>query len=227
MSDYIKLYRSTLEWQWYKNINTKVLFIHMLLKANWKDGKFEGKTIPRGSFVSSLAKLAEETDLTIREVRTAISHLEDTGEITVKRYSKYSVFTVKNYVEYQSCENQTEKKKKNDNTKENNEDLFEKLWKMYPNKKCKSQITEDDKLKLTEIGLEEMTRAIDRYKKYVEENKDWYNPKTGSSFFRGGYVDYLDSNYEESKIPAKKSGFNNFKQNEYDFEALEKELLSN
>ena len=52
MSDYIKLYRSLIDWEWYKNINTKVLFIHMLLKANWKDGRFEGKIIPRGSFVS-------------------------------------------------------------------------------------------------------------------------------------------------------------------------------
>ena len=75
MSDYIKLYRSLLDWEWYKNINTKVLFIHLLLKANWKDARFEGQVIPRGSFVSSIAKLSEETDLTIREVRTEISHL--------------------------------------------------------------------------------------------------------------------------------------------------------
>ena len=87
MSDYIKLYRSLLDWEWYKNINTKVLFLHMLLKANWKDGRFEGQVIPRGSFVSSLAKLSEETDLTIREVRTAISHLEKSGEVTSKRHS--------------------------------------------------------------------------------------------------------------------------------------------
>lgn len=107
MSDYIKLYRSMLDWEWYKNINTKVLFIHMLLKANWKDGKFEGKVIPRGSFVSSLAKLADETDLTIREVRTAISHLETSGELTIKRHSKYSVFTIKNYVQYQASDNQS------------------------------------------------------------------------------------------------------------------------
>ena len=107
MSDYIKLYRSLLEWEWYKNINTKVLFIHMLLKANWKDGRFEGQVIPRGSFVSTLAKLSEETELTIREVRTAISHLEASGELTSKRHSKYSVFTIKNYESFQSTDNQS------------------------------------------------------------------------------------------------------------------------
>ena len=73
--DYIKLSRKILEWEWYSDINTSRLFIHMLLKANWKEGKFRGTTVPRGSFVSSIGKLAEETQLTNREIRTAISHL--------------------------------------------------------------------------------------------------------------------------------------------------------
>lgn len=92
--EYIKLNRKIMEWEWYGNINTCRLFIHMLLRANWKDGRFEGKVIPRGSFVSSLPKLADETSMTIREVRTAISHLKLTGEVTCKTYPKYTVFTV-------------------------------------------------------------------------------------------------------------------------------------
>ena len=35
-------------------------FANCLLKANWKDGKFEGKVIKRGSFVTGRKKLAEE-----------------------------------------------------------------------------------------------------------------------------------------------------------------------
>ena len=99
--DYIKIDRSILEWEWYTDINTKVLFFHMLLKANWKDGNFRGTTVPRGSFVSSIRKLSEETGLTEREIRTGISHLKSTGEVTQKGHSKYSVFTVNNYCEYQ------------------------------------------------------------------------------------------------------------------------------
>ena len=106
--EYIKLNRKIMEWEWYGNINTCRLFIHMLLRANWKDGRFEGKVIPRGSFVSSLPKLAEETALTIREVRTAISHLKSTGEVTCKTYPKYTVFTVKNYCEYQQSDMQND-----------------------------------------------------------------------------------------------------------------------
>ena len=248
MSDYIKLYRSLIDWEWYKNINTKVLFIHMLLKANWKDGRFEGKIIPRGSFVSSLSKLSDETDLTIREVRTSISHLENSGELTSKRPSKYSVFTIKNYDLYQGSDNQTTinrhsddiqtttieeykeiKNKRNNNImcKKEATELFEKLWDMYPNKKGKSSVSDKDKQKIFQIGLEEMTRAIERYKKYLEANSDWLKPKNGSTFFHSGYVDYLDANYEETKIPKKKTTFNTFQHNDYDFDALEKELLSN
>ena len=66
MRDYIKVSRSMLDWEWYSDINTSRLFIHMLLKANWKDGNFKGTTVPRGSFVSSIRKLADETSLTER-----------------------------------------------------------------------------------------------------------------------------------------------------------------
>ena len=105
--------------------------------------------------------------------------------------------------------------------------LFEQLWKMYPCKKGKGQVSEKDKIKLLEIGLDEMTRAINRYKSELEKDKDWRKPQNGSTFFHSGYIDYLDANFEESKTQTKKSCFNSFKHNEYDFDELEKELLSN
>ena len=107
--NYIKISRTILEWGWYGDINTKVLFLHMLLKANWKDGNFKGTTIPRGSLVSSIKKLSDETSLSEREVRTAISHLKTTGEVTSKSYNKYTVFTVKNYDLYQSSDTQNDR----------------------------------------------------------------------------------------------------------------------
>lgn len=107
---FIKIHRKILEWPWYLDINTKVLFIHMLLKANWKDGRFRDTTVPRGSFVSSLDKLSEETLLTKREIRTAILHLKTTGEVTVKTTNRYSIFTVKNYDLYQCDDTQNDTK---------------------------------------------------------------------------------------------------------------------
>ena len=82
--DYIKLSRKILEWEWYSDVNTCRLFIHMLLKANWKDGRFQGEEIPRGSFVSSYQNLASETGLSVKNVRTALEHLRNTGEVAVQ-----------------------------------------------------------------------------------------------------------------------------------------------
>ena len=104
--DYVKISRKILEWEWYTDVNTKVLFLHILLKANWKPGRFQGIEIPRGSFVTSLQNLAVETGLTIRNVRTALKHLENTGEVTSNRHAKFSVITIKNYDKYQSSDNQ-------------------------------------------------------------------------------------------------------------------------
>ena len=101
MSDYIKLHRKFLEWEWYRNEHTKNLFIHCLLKANWKESKFEGNVIQRGSFVSSIDILASETGLTSDEVRTAIKHLISTGELTKQSTNKYTLFSVVNYDLYQ------------------------------------------------------------------------------------------------------------------------------
>lgn len=113
MDGYIKLLRKFLEWEWYSDNNTKILFIHMLLRTNWKDGNFRGTTVSRGSFVSSLQKLAEETNLSVREIRTAINHLKTTGEVTSKAYPKFTVFTVNNYDLYQSDDMQIDKQETN------------------------------------------------------------------------------------------------------------------
>lgn len=106
--------------------------------------------------------------------------------------------------------------------------LFESLWELYPSKKGKGRISDKSKSKIADIGFDEMKRAIDRYIKEWEKDKDWRKPQNGSTFFNSGYIDYLDSNYEESKPVSKSTNkFNQFEQREYDFDELEKELTSN
>ncbi len=101
MPGYIKVSRKILDWEWWPDINTFRLFMYMLLTAWWKDGNYKGKEIQRGSFPSSISDLAYKTGLTENEIRTAIKHLKNTGEITSKAYSKFTVFTIKNYDFYQ------------------------------------------------------------------------------------------------------------------------------
>lgn len=99
---FITIHRQILDWEWYKNVNTVCLFIHLLLTANFVDGRFEGKTIKRGQLVTSLTSLAIGTGLSVQEVRTALSHLKSTGEITDESCSKYRVITIVKYDDYQT-----------------------------------------------------------------------------------------------------------------------------
>ena len=103
-NEYIKVFRKLLNWEWYTDVNTKTLFLHCLLKANWKDGAWRGHTIKRGQFITSLPSLSKETGLSIREVRTALNHLKSTGEVTDKIYSKFRIITVKNWNRYQAID---------------------------------------------------------------------------------------------------------------------------
>ena len=81
--------------------------------------------------------------------------------------------------------------------------LFEHLWKMYPEKKGKGQVSEAKRKALFSIGQEEMERAIGRYLQELKKDAAWRKPQNGSTFFNSGYVDYLDANFVPTAgIPA-------------------------
>ena len=100
---FIKLHRRILKWEWYDEPNTMRLFIHLLLTVNLHPDTWHGIQIPRGARVSSYAKLAKELHLTNRQIRTALSHLEETGEVTRQTYPNYTVFSISKYDEYQTA----------------------------------------------------------------------------------------------------------------------------
>lgn len=250
--DYIKLSRKILEWEWYSDINTCRLFIHMLLKANWKDGKFRGTTVPRGSFVSSIGKLAEETQLTNREIRTAISHLKMTGEVTSRAYSKYTVFTVKNYCLYQISDTQSDKQatgkrhsndtltttieeKKEGKNKRNIPPIspverFEEYWNVYPKRKNRA-LTEKAYVDAVMANVPEgdMVSAAVNYAEYIRisEIQERYIKNPDRFISDNTFLEYLPGAYKKPTGKAGGNKFNQFQQNDYDFDALEKELLSN
>ena len=90
------------DWEWYQDINTKVLFLHLLLIVNIRPQRKLGMSIPAGSIDRTQEQLATETGLTLRQLRTAISKLKLTGELTVVRGPKFSVYTLKNWSRYQA-----------------------------------------------------------------------------------------------------------------------------
>lgn len=99
---YINLYRSIMDWGWYQDVKTCRLFIHLLLTVNYAPGEWQGVHIEVGQRVTSLSKLSQETSLSIKEIRTALRHLQETGEVACESTSQYTVITVKNYYDFQS-----------------------------------------------------------------------------------------------------------------------------
>lgn len=101
MQGWIKLHRKIVDWEWYDDLPTKSLFIHLLILANHEDNMWHGKRIEKGSLVTSVASLSAQTGMSVKQVRTALSHLEKTGEIGKQTTSHNTLIIVLNYGRYQ------------------------------------------------------------------------------------------------------------------------------
>ena len=251
MGGHIKIDRKILEWEWYSDINTCRLFIHLLLKANWKDGRFQGTEVPRGSLVTSYSNLAKQTGLSVQNVRTAIKHLILTGEITSKQQAKFTVITVKNYDKYQLDNRVT-----NNRLTENQQASNKLLTTIEEGKKVRREESNnnipsapDDKspcagsfllndgtsYEITENDVENFQQlypGID-VRQEIRNITGWClsNPKnrktrSGAKRFLNGWLSRSQNSARpEKKTGAKPTGFSNFQQRDYDFDALERELL--
>lgn len=101
-STFVKIDRNIMKWRWYKDGNTMRVFLHFVLNANVSDFDYGKIKVKRGQLITSRSKLSKELDISDREIRTAIDHLKQTGEITISSKSKGSIVTVVNYDSYQS-----------------------------------------------------------------------------------------------------------------------------
>lgn len=118
-------------------------------------------------------------------------------------------------------------------SKKDLDQFFEDVWKLYPNKKGKGQVSDSKKKELYKVGIEHLTRAIERYKTELKKDASWRKPQNGSTFFNSGYFDYLDNNYspstkQQKQSTAKVNKFNEFPQRDYsedDFLSMEQRLL--
>jgi DNA-binding Lrp family transcriptional regulator len=122
----------------------------------------------------------------------------------------------------ENCEKSKENCEKS-NKKAINE-CFERLWKKYPSKKGKGQVSDTKKKVLYQIGEEHIQRALERYLDGLEKDASWRKPQNGSTFFNSGY---LDENYEKPPEPKPQRNPASVLECErdYDFDDLEMQLL--
>lgn len=102
-------------------------------------------------------------------------------------------------------------------------DFFESIWKLYPSKKGKGQISDSKKKVLYNIGYEELSRAIERYKAGLARD-EWRKPQNGSTFFNSGYIDYLDANYSEPEQQEPEEGDRSIYRDDEEYRRLWEEL---
>lgn len=121
LNGFIKVHRQMVQWGWYKDPVVKVLFLHLLLTANFKDMEWMGRIIKSGQLVTSNKHLAEELGLSVQQVRTALKKLKKTGEITSVATNKYTVITIVNWGKYQFFESQATNKITNEQQSSNNQ----------------------------------------------------------------------------------------------------------
>lgn len=217
---WIKLHRKMLDnpvvW---KDSDHLAVWIYLLLNATHKDMDvlFRSKriTLKPGQLITGRKSIASQLSISDSKVKRVLLAFESDQQIDRQRSNQNSLITILNWCEYQQTDQQNDQQvtskrpasdqqvttNKNIKNIKNNTlvDFFDQIWKLYPKKEGKGQVSLTQKKKLYNIGLEEMTRAIERYKK-AKEGTDRKYLQNGSTFFNSGYVDYLDANYEDKPV---------------------------
>jgi DNA replication protein DnaD len=143
LNGWIKIHRKMLDWEWYSEKNVLILFIHILLKASFKETNWKGVSIKRGQLITSRTHLSEETGLTVQQVRTCLDKLKSTNEITIKTTNRFTVITVENYTLYQDVE-QKDNQQNNQNftnqitTSKEGKESLRNIYSAKPNSKSKN-----------------------------------------------------------------------------------------
>lgn len=104
---FIKLDRNILQWRWYKDANVFRVFIYLLITAAYKATEKNGITLQRGQCLTTYKELASVNGISLKAIRTAVTKLNDTGEITIERKVRKLLITVTKYELYQGHGNLT------------------------------------------------------------------------------------------------------------------------
>lgn len=215
---WIKLHRGLLEWEWYDDINTKVLFLHLLLKANHKEKKYRGKVIKVGQVMTGRKLLSLETGLTEQQIRTSLSKLKSTNEITIESNVQGTIIQVVKYKEYQVLTNEVtnEQPTSNQRATTNNNDNKEKneninyIYSLYPTKCFVNgrQITKGKKAKDKIKSLLNKGETKDS----LESKIKWFlNNRKKEGVFLPDFTKFL-GNLPEIKVELPKNKFESYMQ---------------
>ena len=208
MKGYIKLHRTILQWEWYKDQKTKILFIHLLLNACYDDCRFMGQSVKKGQYITSMRRLSFDTGLSARELRTCISKLKKTGEIDTQATKNYTRITICNYASYQLEETFDDKQKTNDRQTIDkqktsiNKNIIKKENKnnIFFTESCSDNMWMESLRMHFGVDQDTVCKALEKFTAHLNMTEDF---KYGLRQYRTHFVNWLKYNKEEIEGPAK------------------------
>lgn len=99
--NWLKLYRSLADWEYYKDGNTVRVFLDLMIRAELKPREYKGVTIERGQVVTTLDEIGARLGLSKKQIRTSVEKLKITSSIEVLRYPKFLVISILSWEKYQ------------------------------------------------------------------------------------------------------------------------------
>ena len=185
---YVKAYRKMMNWRWWSNSDTVKVFMYILFRANLKESYFDGKVIPRGSFVTSRKTIAHDCYISEQTTRTILNRLKSTNEITMSTTSKYTVITVVNYEEYQGTNQVSNQQLTNNQPTTNQQLTTEEEYKRMEEEKEdnieKPEASKKNNHALTDGEVDELISERVFSERMKEQIREWvkYHREIGSTY---------------------------------------------
>lgn len=111
---YISLWRKLEEKGYYKKSHYVHLWVHLLLRANYKDTNTfwngKEKTICAGQFITSRIKLSQETGIPESTIERILKVFENEHQIEQQKSNLYRLITITNYGQYQKMDTSSDTK---------------------------------------------------------------------------------------------------------------------
>jgi len=203
MNGWIKTYRKLMGWGWYKDKYMFHLFSHLIMKANHQEKTWKKRIIRRGQLATGRKTLSTETGIPEQSIRTCLSNLQITREITIEATKSFSLITICNYETYQEQKQKSPQVTNQDSNQQINQptnhkqevkkkrkELFARFWETYQKKNGRKESFE----KWMKMSDKDTEAAFDGVEQYVRNTPD---PK-----YRKDPIRYLRHRIWENETPV-------------------------
>src|SRR3990172_765539 len=98
--DWIWMPRSIVDREWYTEPSTFIVLVDLLFSASTEPESWQGIPLKRGQAIVCRRKLSVRLGISEQAVRTALRHLETSGDITIQPTSQYLIITICSFDDY-------------------------------------------------------------------------------------------------------------------------------